>query len=116
MKLAVRFRRAIWSVTLVLVAAIVALGAGQLWRSRAPDLRRLYASGLERVQAPPVRHGEFPVVWGSLDRPDAGLSSATPVELPTANPFPMEGAQLPVVHGAYRVRDRVVDACVTLAS
>ncbi len=54
MKLAVRFRRAIWSVTLVLVAAIVALGAGQLWRSRAPDLHRLYASGLERVQAPPV--------------------------------------------------------------
>ena len=51
-----------------------------------------------------------------INRPDAILSSATSAELPTANPFPMEGAQLPVVHGAYRVRDRVVDACVTLAS
>ena len=47
-------RRAIWSVTFVGLAAIVALGAAQLWRSRAPDLHRLYASGMERVRAPPV--------------------------------------------------------------
>ncbi|HEY8053609.1 MAG TPA: hypothetical protein VIE42_12500, partial [Steroidobacteraceae bacterium] len=25
-----------------------------LWQSRAPDLQRLYASGMERVQVPPV--------------------------------------------------------------
>jgi pimeloyl-ACP methyl ester carboxylesterase len=47
-------RRVIWSVTSVGVAAIVALGGAQLWQSRAPDLHRLYASGMERVRAPPV--------------------------------------------------------------
>jgi pimeloyl-ACP methyl ester carboxylesterase len=32
----------------------MALLAGQIWRTRAPDLRRLYASGMETVQVPPV--------------------------------------------------------------
>ncbi len=45
---------AIWTVTIVGIAAVAALGAAQLWRSRAPDLRRLYASGMEAVRVPPV--------------------------------------------------------------
>ncbi len=50
-----RFTRyAIWSVTIVGVAAMGALGGARLWQSRAPDLHRLYASGMERVRAPPV--------------------------------------------------------------
>src|SRR5271156_6055039 len=47
-------RPAVWTVTIVGIAAIAALGGAQLWRSRAPDLRRLYASGMERVKVPPV--------------------------------------------------------------
>ncbi len=31
-----------------------ALATSALWQSRTPDLRRLYASGMERVQVPPV--------------------------------------------------------------
>jgi len=51
----VRFtRRAIWTVTIVGIAAVAALGGAQVWRSRAPDLRRLYASGMERARVPPV--------------------------------------------------------------
>ena len=33
---------------------LIGIGASVVWRSRAPDLRRLYASGMERVQVPPV--------------------------------------------------------------
>src|ERR1700694_5801431 len=47
-------RRAIWTVTIVGIVAVVALSGAQLWRSSAPDLRRLYASGMEPVQVPPV--------------------------------------------------------------
>ena len=41
-----------------LLIACVAIGgilvAYQLWQARAPDLRRLYATGMERAQVPPV--------------------------------------------------------------
>ena len=47
-------RRAFWSAAIAGIAVIAALGAAQLWRSRAPDLRRLYASGMEQVRVPPV--------------------------------------------------------------
>ncbi len=47
-------RRAVWTAAAVGVAAIAALGGAQLLQSRAPDLRRLYASGMERGQVPPV--------------------------------------------------------------
>ena len=47
-------RRAIRTVTIVGIAAVAALGGAQVWRSRAPDLRRLYASGMERARVPPV--------------------------------------------------------------
>ena len=33
---------------------LIAAGASLLWQSRTPDLRRLYASGMERAQVPPV--------------------------------------------------------------
>ena len=36
------------------LAAVAALGGAQMWRAGAPDLRRLYASGMERVRVPPV--------------------------------------------------------------
>ena len=36
------------------VALAGVLGISALWQSRTPDLRRLYASGMERVQVPPV--------------------------------------------------------------
>jgi len=44
----------IWNVAIVATAAIAVLGGAQLLRSRAPDLRRLYASGMEPAQVPPV--------------------------------------------------------------
>ena len=47
-------RRTVWTVAAVGVAAIAAIGGAQLLQSRAPDLRRLYASGMERGQVPPV--------------------------------------------------------------
>jgi pimeloyl-ACP methyl ester carboxylesterase len=47
-------RRAVWTVTAIGIAAIAAFGGARLLRSRAPDLHRLYASGMERAQAPPV--------------------------------------------------------------
>ena len=47
-------RREVWTVAAVGIAAIAALGGAQLLQSRAPDLRRLYASGMERGQVPPV--------------------------------------------------------------
>jgi pimeloyl-ACP methyl ester carboxylesterase len=47
-------RRAVWTVVSLGIAAIAVLGGAQLLRSRAPDLHRLYASGMERVQVPPV--------------------------------------------------------------
>jgi len=51
----VRFtRRAVWTLTIAGFLGVGALGGAQLWRSRAPDLRRLYASGMERVRVPPV--------------------------------------------------------------
>ena len=46
---------ATWTVTVAGIAlALAVLGGAQLWRSRAPDLRRLYASGMERARVPPV--------------------------------------------------------------
>jgi pimeloyl-ACP methyl ester carboxylesterase len=39
---------------LVGVALAGALSFSVLWQSRTPDLRRLYASGMERVEVPPV--------------------------------------------------------------
>jgi hypothetical protein len=36
------------------IALMSAFGASILWESRTPDLRRLYASGMERAQVPPV--------------------------------------------------------------
>jgi pimeloyl-ACP methyl ester carboxylesterase len=45
---------AIWTLTIVGIAAIAVLGGAQLWRSRAPDLHRLYASGMEPARVPPV--------------------------------------------------------------
>jgi pimeloyl-ACP methyl ester carboxylesterase len=51
----VRFSvRTFWTATIVGVVAVAAFGGAQRWRSRAPDLRRLYASGMERVRVPPV--------------------------------------------------------------
>ena len=47
-------RRAVWTLTIAGFLGVGALGGAQLWRSRAPDLRRLYASGMERVRVPPV--------------------------------------------------------------
>jgi pimeloyl-ACP methyl ester carboxylesterase len=44
----------IWNVAIVATLAIAVLGGAQLLRSRAPDLRRLYASGMEPAQVPPV--------------------------------------------------------------
>jgi hypothetical protein len=50
--------RPIWAprrtVAAVGAAAIAMLGGAQLLQSRAPDLRRLYASGMERGHVPPV--------------------------------------------------------------
>jgi pimeloyl-ACP methyl ester carboxylesterase len=45
---------AIWTVTVAGIALSLAVLGGALWRSRAPDLRRLYASGMERARVPPV--------------------------------------------------------------
>jgi hypothetical protein len=46
---------ATWTVTVARIAlALAVLGGAQLWRSRAPDLRRLYQSGMERARVPPV--------------------------------------------------------------
>lgn len=39
---------------LVAAALVAALAVGQLWPLRAPDLQRLYATGMETAQAPPV--------------------------------------------------------------
>jgi len=36
------------------ILGVAALGGERLLKSRAPDLRRLYASGMERVRVPPV--------------------------------------------------------------
>jgi pimeloyl-ACP methyl ester carboxylesterase len=53
--LGLRFKRAaILAVTVVAVAAVTVFAGAQLLRSRAPDLHRLYASGMERAQVPPV--------------------------------------------------------------
>jgi len=53
--LAMRFKgRAIWTAGIVFTAAVAALDAAQLSRSRIPDLHRLYESGMERVRVPPV--------------------------------------------------------------
>jgi pimeloyl-ACP methyl ester carboxylesterase len=41
-------------ITVVGVALAGALAVAALWQSRAPDLHRLYASGMERVLVPPV--------------------------------------------------------------
>jgi pimeloyl-ACP methyl ester carboxylesterase len=48
-------RRTVWTtVAAIGAAAIATLGGAQLLQSRAPDLRRLYASGMERGHVPPV--------------------------------------------------------------
>ncbi len=47
-------RRAFWTVAIVGIVAVVTLSGAQLWRTSAPDLRRLYASGMEPVRVPPV--------------------------------------------------------------
>jgi pimeloyl-ACP methyl ester carboxylesterase len=47
-------RKPIRPIAIVGVALAGALTISALWESRAPDLRRLYASGMERVQVPPV--------------------------------------------------------------
>jgi pimeloyl-ACP methyl ester carboxylesterase len=47
-------RRAAWTAAAIGAAALAALGGAQLLPSPAPDLRRLYASGMERGQVPPV--------------------------------------------------------------
>jgi pimeloyl-ACP methyl ester carboxylesterase len=36
------------------IGLMSAFGASMLWESRTPDLRRLYATGMERAQVPPV--------------------------------------------------------------
>jgi len=47
-------RRAGWTITALGFTAIAVFAGAQLLRSRAPDLHRLYASGMERAQVPPV--------------------------------------------------------------
>jgi hypothetical protein len=47
---------------------LIGIGASVVWQSRAPDLRRLYASGMERVQVPPVII--VPGILGSRPRGD----------------------------------------------
>ncbi len=39
---------------LIGLLALIAASASLVWQSRMPDLRRLYASGMERVRVPPV--------------------------------------------------------------
>jgi pimeloyl-ACP methyl ester carboxylesterase len=47
-------RHAIWTAAILSISAIAWFGGSMLFQSRVPDLRRLYASGMEQVRAPPV--------------------------------------------------------------
>jgi hypothetical protein len=65
--------------------------------------------------------GESPSLAGTIPRSQpigsgCGLIVRCSVQLPTANPFPMEGGKLLVVHGAHRVSERVADTCISIAS
>src|SRR5271156_2782803 len=70
-------RRVIWTLSAVCLAGIACVAAlGLFHQTRVPDLRRLYASGMEPVREPPVII--IPGILGSRLRDRASGSELWP--------------------------------------